>query len=186
MKWAHLKNLMEKIIALLAIGLFSPFVLLISLMILLEEGRPVFFIQKRLGRYRKPFLIYKFRTMNAKGVTRMGKWLRLTGLDEIPQFINVFKGEMTFIGPRPLTEEDIKRFGWHRSQYDSRWNIPPGITGLAQLFGGRSARQSWLLDVLYLKRKSAILDMKLVFLSFLVNIFGKRIIRKTLKGGMGR
>lgn len=186
MKGFHLKSLRSKSIALAAIALFSPFALFIALLIILEDGRPVFFIQKRVGLSRRPFFIYKLRTMNSKGITRVGKWLRLTGLDEVPQFINVLKGEMTLVGPRPLTVMDIKRFGWHTPCYDIRWRVPPGITGLSQLMGGRSARQSWRLDLLYMKRQTLILDIKLIFLSFLVNIFGKQIIRAKLKGGIRR
>src|SRR2546428_1734832 len=89
---------------------FLPAMTLVSLAILLEDGLPLFFRQERLGEERRPFTILKFRSMRDGRITRVGRILRSTGLDEVPQFINVLRGEMSAVGPRPLTEADTARF----------------------------------------------------------------------------
>src|SRR5262245_35549685 len=83
---------------------FSPVMALIAVAVLIDDGRPVFFRQQRLGYRRHPFSILKFRSMRDERPTRVGRVLRATGLDEIPQFINILRGEMSAVGPRPLTE----------------------------------------------------------------------------------
>ena len=85
---------------------FAPAQLAIGALILLDDGAPVLFPQRRVGRHRAPFTVYKLRTMRNDEVTRVGRWLRLTGLDETPQFWNVLRGEMSVVGPRPLTQAD--------------------------------------------------------------------------------
>ena len=157
--------------------MFSPFYLFVIIAIFIEDRGSPFFKQYRTGKDRIPFLIIKFRTMNNGNVTKVGRWLRSTGLDETAQFLNVLKGDMSMIGPRPLTEEDIRRIGWDTTKYDSRWSIKPGVSGLSQMLAGKSAKYSWQIDLLYLKKKSFNLDVRLLFLSFLINIFGKRRIR---------
>jgi lipopolysaccharide/colanic/teichoic acid biosynthesis glycosyltransferase len=147
-----------------------------------DDRGPVFFIQHRAGRMRAPIRVFKFRTMEGSRITRVGRWLRATGIDEIPQFINVFRGEMSVVGPRPLTEDDIDRLGWNAPRYAKRWEVRPGITGLAQLYGGHSARISWYLDRRYLKIQSVRLDAAMVFLSFVINLVGKKRIRRWLRG----
>ena len=99
--------------------IFLPVNLIVAARIKLEDGGCLFFTQERIGQNRKPFRIVKFRTMNDRGeVTRAGAWARSRGLDEIPQIVNVIRGEMSIIGPRPLTAADIDRIGWNGSFYD--------------------------------------------------------------------
>ncbi|WP_455212772.1 sugar transferase, partial [Kaarinaea lacus] len=115
-------------------------------------------------------------------VTKIGSRLRRSGLDEIPQFINIFKGEMSIVGPRALTMNDVVRLGWDQRYYIRRWHVKPGITGLGQLYAGRSAHHSWLFDKTYLKKSSFRLDLQIVVLSSLMNLLGKQPIRAWLYG----
>lgn len=132
---------------------FSPAGLLIAIAILTEDGRLVLFRQDRLGERRRRFTILKFRSMTRDGrITRVGRHLRGTGLDELPQFINVLRGEMSAVGPRPLVEADVVRLGWTTSCCDFRWGVPPGLTGLAQVVGPRASRASLFLDRRYIAR----------------------------------
>ena len=118
-----------------------------------------------------------FESWKARTILR-GRWLRRTGIDEVAQFLNVCRGEMSVVGPRPLTSEDLSRLGWTDARTDWRFATRPGITGLSQLFGGRGARTSLRLDRLYLKRQSVTLDLQLIALSFAANIVGKRTVRR--------
>ena len=159
---------------------FSPVMGLVALAILLEDGRPLFFTQLRLGEGRRPFTILKFRSMRNGGITRVGRVLRATGLDELPQFVNVLRGDMSAVGPRPLAEADVVRLGWSTARYDFRWRVPPGLTGIAQIMGPGGSRRSLVLDRLYIARRSMWLDVQLVALSFAVNALGKTRVREVL------
>jgi lipopolysaccharide/colanic/teichoic acid biosynthesis glycosyltransferase len=97
--------------------------------------------------------------------------------------VNVVRGEMSVVGPRPLTSQDVERLGWAGPDHDWRFAAKPGITGLSQLLAGRGARASERLDRLYLRRQSLLLDLQLVALSFAVNIAGKHKIRRFLQRG---
>jgi lipopolysaccharide/colanic/teichoic acid biosynthesis glycosyltransferase len=88
---------------------------------------------------------------------------------------------MSMVGPRPLTREDIERLGWTGKAHAWHWEVSPGITGLAQVFGGKASRQSLRLDALYVKRRSAWLDMQLIAVSFVMNIAGKRRTRRWMR-----
>src|SRR5438105_6352653 len=114
---------------------FAPVFALVSAAVLIADGRPLFFRQPRLGYRRRPFSLVKFRTMRDGRPTAVGRVLRATGLDEIPQFLNILSGEMSAVGPRPLTGEDVRRFGWTGPEFDFRWEAKPGLTGLAQIVG---------------------------------------------------
>jgi len=149
----------------------------------LEDGRSPFFVQVRLGRGRRPFTILKLRTMLDQKVTPFGALLRTTGLDEIPQLINVLKGDMSIVGPRPLTAQDIDRLGWNTAAMDWRFSANPGITGISQLLAGRSARLSRRLDRLYLEKPGLLLDLKLIATTAAVSILGKRRVRRWLSRG---
>ncbi len=159
---------------------FAPLAAGIALAAWLEDGGSPLFLQTRVGYRRRPFTVLKFRTMRDQQVTRIGRWLRQTGLDELPQFINVCRGDMSVIGPRPLTAQDIQRLGWAHQDQDWRFAARPGITGLSQLLAGRSARYSRRLEQLYLRRQSLSLDLRLVALSFVVCLVGKRPVRRWL------
>ena len=161
---------------------FSPAMAVIALAILLEDGGPVLFRQERLGRGRRPFAILKFRSMRDGRITGVGRILRATGLDELPQFVNILRGDMSAVGPRPLTASDITRLGWTAPRYDFRWRVLPGLTGLAQVTEPRSGRLSLGLDRQYVARQSLSLDLRLVAVSFAINALGKQRVRRLLSG----
>jgi lipopolysaccharide/colanic/teichoic acid biosynthesis glycosyltransferase len=114
-------------------------------------------------------------------VTRVGAVLRATGLDELPQFLNILRGELSAVGPRPITAEDAARFGWLQPRGDARWRLAPGLTGLAQLAGDSPGR-ALVLDRYYARRMSLALDCRVVAMSFVVNLLGKRRARRVLFG----
>jgi lipopolysaccharide/colanic/teichoic acid biosynthesis glycosyltransferase len=172
------KRAMDIAFAACACAVFAPLVATICAAIWLDDGGSPFFTQLRIGASRKTFRILKFRSMRDGAVTRVGRWLRRTGLDELPQFVNVCLGDMSVVGPRPLTAEDVARLNWASSCHDWRFAMKPGITGIAQLVGGRSARHSARLDRLYFRRQSALLDIRLVALSFVGNVAGKAVVRR--------
>lgn len=179
MPWKKAFDLVAAVAGLLAL---SWLLAAIALLILLLDGRPILFRQERLGLNKQPFSIYKFRTMQDGKITRCGHFLRQTGLDELAQIFNILRGEMSVVGPRPLTSADVVRLGWDDAAHAMRWQLKPGITGLAQLYGGRGARVSWLMDATYLQRMSPGLEIKIVLLSFAVNLFGKKRVRQVLLG----
>ena len=183
------KRVFDLLLSLAALLIFFPFGLLISLLIKIDSPGPVFFTQLRVGKDSQDFLIYKFRTMvvNAekkgagleieKGdsrITRMGKFLRISSLDEFPQFINILKGEMSFIGPRPTVRSQVKKYDKEQLR---RLNVKPGITGLAQVSGRNSL--SWPerieKDLEYIDNYSVFLDIRIFFKTFLVVLFPKDV-----------
>ena len=172
------KRVMDIAFAACACIVFAPLVTIICVAIWLDDRGTPFFTQQRIGAARRTFRILKFRSMREGVVTRVGRWLRRTGLDELPQFVNVCRGDMSVVGPRPLTAEDIVRLHWASECHDWRFAMKPGITGIAQLVGGRTARHSARLDRLYLRRQSASLDVCIVALSFIGNLAGKATVRK--------
>jgi lipopolysaccharide/colanic/teichoic acid biosynthesis glycosyltransferase len=153
--------------------ILSPVLLVISLFILIFQGLPVLFIQQRPGYQAKPFSIYKFRTMTddstpdgnllpeQQRITRLGKILRATSLDEILELINVFKGEMSIVGPRPLLMQYLSRYSIEQAR---RHDVLPGITGWAQI-NGRNAitwEEKFTLDVWYVDNWSFWLDIRIL------------------------
>ena len=166
--------------AIAGLVVFSPVIAGVAAAIWMEDGGPLLFTQERLGLGRRPFSILKFRSMRDGGVTRVGRVLRATGLDELPQFINILRGEMSAVGPRPLTLQDATRLGWTTPAFDFRWRARPGLTGLAQLARATSDREALELDRAYLARPGLLLDCRLIALSFAVNAFGKATIRAWL------
>ena len=114
--------------------------------ILLADGRPILFRQARLGRAAAPVHDSQVPIDAERRGDRVGRVLRATGLDELPQLVNVLRGEMSAVGPRPLTEADVARLGWTTPAYDFRWSVPPGLTGLAQIVGARpiATRCAWI------------------------------------------
>ena len=157
---------------------FAPVMAIIVPAVLLDDGGPLLFRQPRLGLRRRPFSILKIRTMRDGRVTRVGRILRATGLDEIPQFINILSGEMSAVGPRPLTKDDVDRFGWRGEEFDFRWAMRPGLTGLAQIVGPESRQDALELDRRYTRQWDPLLDCQLIALSFAVNVLGKARVRK--------
>lgn len=167
-------RILDIFISLVALVMFSPVFLFVSLAILRKDGRPIFYLQKRVGENGKIFETIKFRTMikdaekftgavlsseNDSRITDVGRFLRKTGLDEIPQFINVLKGEMSVVGPRPERPEIFEKIKEETKEFDLRLKIKPGITGFAQLYGkyNTSFDLKLKMDLLYAKQRNAIL-----------------------------
>jgi len=173
-----LKRLFDIIVALVLIVLFLPVYLIVSILILVKMGSPIFFRQKRPGKDGKIFEIYKFRTMTNEKDGRgellpdelrlvgIGKFIRSTSLDELPQIFNVLKGDMSFVGPRPLLVEYLPLYNERQKK---RHDVKPGITGWAQV-NGRNAiswEEKFEYDVWYVEHQSFLLDMKILWMTFL-------------------
>jgi len=174
----NLKLLFDKFLSLLLIILFSPFYVIVSILILIKMGSPILFRQKRPGYREKIFGIYKFRTMtnevdkygnllpDEQRLVGIGKFIRTTSLDELPQLFNVLRGEMSFVGPRPLLIEYLELYNETQKR---RHDVKPGITGWAQV-NGRNAiswEQKFEYDVWYVDNQSFWLDMKILWMTFL-------------------
>jgi len=172
------KTLFDKALVLVLIVLFSPIYIVVSLLIWLKMGSPILFRQKRPGYKENIFGIYKFRTMtnekdadgnllpDGQRLGGIGKFIRSTSLDELPQLFNVLKGEMSFVGPRPLLMEYLDLYN---DEQKRRHDVKPGITGWAQV-NGRNAiswEQKFELDVWYVDHQSFWLDMKILWMTFL-------------------
>jgi len=185
-------------IALSGIGLIisSPLWAVIAVLIKLEDGGPVFYGQERSGLHGVPFYVHKFRSMvpdaeayvgavqataHDPRITRVGRLLRATAMDELPQLWNIFRGEMSFTGPRALRPGEIEALGSGRLErledvpgFAVRSSVPPGLTGLAQIFAPRDIprRLKFRYDILYVRRQSIWLDIRLVALSFWITFRG--------------
>lgn len=178
---ARAQRIFDVIGAAAGLIVFAPAMAAITVAVWLDDGGPVLFRQDRLGYRRRPFQILKFRSMRNRRVTRVGRVLRATGLDELPQFVNIVRGEMSAVGPRPLTAEDVDRLGWAGPASDFRWECRPGLTGLAQLLGARADNDALAFDRLHAERWSPWLDCQLIAWSFAVNAFGKARTRRWLR-----
>lgn len=176
--WRRTFDLLAACLGLLVLG---PLLLAVAVLIRLEDGGPALFTQVRLGKDRRPFRIYKFRSMQDGRVTRPGAWLRTTGIDELAQLVNLLRGEMSLIGPRPLTPADVRRLGWDDDGHALRWCVRPGIAGLAQLYAGRGARSSWFLDCRYVERRTGRMDLVIVLFTAAMCLVGKRPVRGWLR-----
>jgi lipopolysaccharide/colanic/teichoic acid biosynthesis glycosyltransferase len=185
-----LKRLFD--ISLSGIGLIvsSPLWAGIAAAIKLEDGGPIFYGQPRVGKDCKDFRSVKFRSMipdsDAKfgvitatshdpRITRVGRILRATAMDELPQLWNIFRGDMSFVGPRPESSEMVKKFRVEVPGFDRRHAVTPGLTGIAQIYGHAELprRQKLRYDLIYIKKSNFGLDIRLVFISFLVTFSGK-------------
>ncbi len=168
------KPLFDRVLAFILIVLLLPVYIVVALLIYVKLGRPIVFAQHRPGKDEKIFTIYKFRTMSndvdANGellpdeqrLYGVGKKIRSLSLDELPQLFNVLKGEMSFIGPRPLLVEYLPLYNQEQKK---RHNVKPGITGLAQV-NGRNAiswEEKFKYDVEYVKNLSFWFDMKILY-----------------------
>ena len=172
----------EVFIAVICLIIASPILLLLMLAIYLEDRGPVFFLQKRYGKNKVPFSVIKLRTMREQKVTNVGRFIRSTGLDEVVQCVNVIRGDMSLVGPRPLTEYDVVRLNWDGSAFADRWNVKPGITGFAQVLGGHSARVSLFLDRKWIQHREFSQWLYIIFVSAAVALMGKRGVRRWLRG----
>jgi O-antigen biosynthesis protein WbqP len=181
--------MISRIIALLLLIILSPFILLVAVIILIEDGAPVFFKQKRVGQNNSFFWMYKFRSMKNdtpnvathllyepdKYLLRIGKVIRKISFDEIPNLINIAKGEMLFVGPRPAlyNQEDLLQM----RKSNGIDILKPGLTGWAQVNGRdeNSLDEKINLENFYLANQSIYLDMKIIFLTFYNVLFSKGI-----------
>ena len=175
------KRVFDFVAAAAAIVALCPVWLAIAALIWLDDGGSPLFVQNRVGARKRVFKIYKLRTMRDERITRVGRVLRATGLDELPQLINVLRGDMSLVGPRPLTPADVARLGWDGGAHALRWSVEPGITGLAQLYAGRGARLSWFLDRRYIESWRPRLDAVIIGLTLVIAVIGKRRVRGWLR-----
>ena len=176
---AKLREWTERSIAAIILVVISPLLLVIAASVALTIGRPILFSQERAGRGGRPFKLVKFRTMhelrNLNGrllpdshrLTAFGRWLRRTSIDELPELVNIARGEMAFVGPRPLPMVYVDRY----SEIErSRLDVLPGLTGWAQV-NGRNAID-WddrlALDVWYVAHRSLLLDLKILLVTIRV------------------
>lgn len=176
------KRAMDIVLALIASVISLPFVLIIALLIKLEDGGPVFYSQERLTEGGRKFMILKFRSMRvnsekegarlaAKGdsrITKVGKVIRATHLDELPQIYNILKGDMSFVGPRPEREEIANEYQEDIPEFGFRLKVKAGLTGYAQVYGkyNTTPYDKLKLDLTYVENYSIWLDIKLMLLTF--------------------
>ena len=173
-----LKSLFDKVSAFVGLITLSPLFCLFSVLIYFDMGRPVIFKQKRPGMNDEIFTMYKFRTMtdakDEKGaflpdhirLTKLGRFLRGTSIDELPELVNVLKGDMSLVGPRPLLIEYLERYSPEQKR---RHHIKPGITGWAQVNGRNelSWEKRFKLDIWYVDNQNFLLDLKILALTIL-------------------
>ena len=189
-KEPFLKRPFDITLSLIGIIISFPVWILIGLLIFLEDKEPIFYSQSRVGKKGKKFKVRKFRSMineaekhtgavwaleNDKRVTKIGKVLRATAMDELPQLLSILKGDMSFVGPRPERPELVTMFNGGIPNYDLRHQVRPGLTGMAQIFGKYDTLPKHKLkyDLLYIKKQSFWLDLKLIFLSFWITFRAK-------------
>ena len=197
--YLFLKSLCDIFFSLTIIILGSPLFLLIAILIKFSSRGPIFYYHKRVGKNFKPFCCIKFRTMHPEAedilmnllekneeikqefekthklrndprITTIGKFLRKTSLDELPQFLNVLRMDMSIIGPRPIVEKEIKKYG---NQINKVLSIKPGITGLWQVSGRNnlSYKKRVYLDSLYVNSLNFIMDLRIIIRTFGVLFF---------------
>ena len=179
-----IKNLFDFFVSFFGFLFLLPIIILCSIISILLQGFPVFFLHKRLGKNGIFFTMIKFRTMT-NGVsqsaehdifrlTKWGRFLRKTSIDELPVLLNVMKGEMSLVGPRPLP---IKYFDRFNSFQKKRMDVKPGITGLAQIKGRNqlSWKRRFKYDIDYINKKSFFLDLSIIIKTLYLVIFQKNI-----------
>lgn len=182
----YIKSLLDFICAIICLIIFSPLLFVITILLFFYNSGAPFFLQVRPGKNERIFKVIKFKTMNDKKdelgillpdnqrLTIVGKFLRHTSLDELPQFINVLKGDMSFIGPRPLLVEYLQFYSDFQKR---RHEVLPGITGWAQV-NGRNAitwEEKFKLDVWYIDNYTFLLDIKIIWLTVTKGLKGEGI-----------
>ena len=188
------KRFADMIAAAICLVVFSPLMLVCYLLVKREDGGPAIFKQERIGRYGRPFYIYKFRSMRVDAekdgpqlfsaetdsrLTKIGKFLRDHHLDELPQLWNVFIGDMAFIGPRPERKYYIDKIMERDPRYVNLYQIRPGVTSYATLYNGYTDTMEKMLrrldlDLYYLEHRSWWFDTKILLYTFFSIIFGKK------------
>ncbi len=172
-----IKRLLDIIISLVGLIILSPIILILAILVRIKLGSPVIFKQERPGKDEKIFKLYKFRSMNNKKdengnllpdkdrLTKFGKLMRATSLDELPELINILKGDMSLIGPRPLL---VRYLPYYNDKEKHRHDVRPGLTGLAQV-NGRNAlnwEDRFKYDIEYVNNITFINDVKILFKTF--------------------
>jgi lipopolysaccharide/colanic/teichoic acid biosynthesis glycosyltransferase len=169
-------DLLQRLLALLLLLLLSPLLLAIALVVRLRLGGPVLFSQQRPGLHSRPFRLIKFRTMthqrdahgallpDAQRLTPVGQWLRTSSLDELPELLNILRGEMAFVGPRPLLMEYLPLYTPEQAR---RHHVKPGLTGWAQVQGRNalSWEEKFRLDIWYVDHHNLWLDLRILWLT---------------------
>ncbi len=201
MKALFLKRPFDIFLSFVGMVLSSPLWILFSLLIWLEDRGPVFYKQERIGKDGKVFNALKFRSMikdaekehgpvQAKEhdtrVTKIGKFLRATAMDELPQLTNIFRGDMSFVGPRALRPSEIENHGTSNRtslqdfpEFSKRHSIRPGLTGLTQVYLPKDfpIKKKFRYDLLYIKNQTFWMDLRLIFLSFWITFRAKWEVR---------
>jgi len=186
------KRSIGMILAGAALLLAAPVMMLVALAVKIDSPGPVFFVQERLGEDGKSFLLFKFRSMCTDAekdgpvwatedddrVTRVGNFIRKTRLDEIPQLINIFKGDMSFVGPRPERKYFIDQLKKEIPFYDQRFSVKPGVTGWAQVrfpYGAsvEDAKEKLQYELYYIKYLSPVFDLLIILETIKVVLFGR-------------
>ncbi len=192
----NVKRISDCILAIFAMVVFSPLFLMCWIAIKMDDGGPAIFKQERIGRFGRPFFIYKFRSMrldaekmgpqlshgggrNDPRLTKVGAFIRAHHLDELPQLWNVFCGDMSFIGPRPERAFYIDQILEYDKRYTYLYQIRPGVTSYATLYNGYTDTMEKMLrrleyDLYYLGHRSVIFDFKILAKTFFAIVFGKR------------
>lgn len=190
--YVKIKRIIDLILASILLIIFAIPMAIVAISIKIEDGGPIIYKSKRMGKGLKEFNIYKFRSMKTKReelksglshdemVTRVGKFIRKTSLDELPQLVNIIKGEMSFIGPRPWIPE---YYVWFTDEQKRRVNVLPGISGLAQVKGrnGINIFKKIEYDLQYVDNMSFMQDVKLV-LETIETVFSKANAEITEQG----
>ena len=197
--YTYIKRFLDIVISIFLLIVLSPVFIIIAFLIKVNTRGPIIFLHKRIGRNKKTFLCAKFRTMHPESeyilekllsqnekvkeeylenfkiindprITNIGKILRFTSLDELPQLLNVLKGEMSLIGPRPITDEEIKKYG---SSFKEVFSIRPGMTGLWQVSGRNklSYKRRVMLDLIYVKTLNPLMDFRILLRTLGVILF---------------
>lgn len=184
MYYHFLKRVLDLAISILLIVILFPFLFLTALLIKLDSKGPIFFTQTRVGKNMEPFKLYKFRTMTdekrevtkiigkAEGVTKIGYYLRRYKIDELPQLINVCKGEMSLVGPRPSIVEQLEEMTENEKK---RYSVRPGMTGLAQVSGNIhiSWPERYKYDLKYVNNVLFLNDLRILIRTILIVMRGE-------------
>lgn len=190
----NVKRVFDFLVAFVALVVFSPLFIVCYFSVKHEDGGPAIFKQERIGRFGRPFYIYKFRSMRVDAekngpalyqherdtrMTKVGKFLRVHHLDELPQLWNVVRGDMSFIGPRPERKFYIDKIMLHDVRYEYLYQIRPGVTSYATLYNGYTDTMEKMLkrlelDLYYLKNRSWWFDITILFKTFVNLAIGKK------------
>lgn len=190
----NVKRVVDMLVSAVCLIIFSPLFLICYILVKREDGGPAIFKQERIGRFGRPFYIYKFRSMKVDAekdgpqlykhdkderMTKIGRFLREHHLDELPQLWNVFVGDMAFIGPRPERKYFIDKIMEHDKRYVYLYQIRPGVTSYATLYNGYTDTMEKMLrrlelDLYYLQHRSWWLDINILWRTFINIAFGKK------------